>query len=418
MLVSQEFGISVTYAIAPFSLFLLGTAFAPIYTPHLSERFGRRLIYLVAAFLSATFTIGSSQARSIEALCATRFFSGFFGGPIVVLIEGTYADIWPAQKTLLYYSNLAWASYLGAAAGPLVNGYLVQNLNWRWTQYTPLIMYLLVILFATGMPETYGRQIIRTIAHRANKPHNLPLALSGVTIRQMATLTIWHPLLMLVSDPITILFTLQVMLVFGTVFQWFIAVPTVLHLAYNFTPGQSGLAFISAIGAIPFAIATCSIIEALVYPTTLRRAGGDISKIDLEYRLLPAFLGGALQSAALFWIGWTAGVSPHAAVPIVGTWMFVWGNLVILICYVSYIFDAYPPQGTLSALTTGAVMRILFAAATPLLILEMITKLGGGVTYSIWGGISAGFIGITALLYIFGKSLRRTSCFSQPVDFS
>lgn len=117
MPVSQDLRISVTYAIAPFSLFLLGTAFAPIYTPHLSERFGRRPIYFVAAFVNAIFTIGSSQAMNIHALCATRFFSGLFGGPIVVLIEGTYADIWPPQKTLLYYSNLAWASYLGAAAG-------------------------------------------------------------------------------------------------------------------------------------------------------------------------------------------------------------------------------------------------------------------------------------------------------------
>lgn len=267
------------------------------------------------------------------------------------------------------------------------------------------------------MPETYPREIVRRDARRMNKPHNLPLALSGTTLPQMFRLTVWHPLLMLVSDPITILFTAQVTLVFGTVFQWFISVPTVLHLAYNFTPGQAGLAFASAIGAIPFAVATCSGIEALVFPRVLRKASGHISMIEIEYRLLPAFIGGILQTAALFWVGWTAGVASWAGVPILGTWLFVWGNLVILICYVSYIFDAYPPQGTLSALTIGAVARILFAAATPLFILNMITTLGGGVTYSIWGAISAAFIGITALLYWFGASLRRTSRFSKPIDF-
>lgn len=120
--VMKEFDVSHTYAIAPFSVFLLGTAFAPIVTPHLSERFGRRPVYFVAIFTSSIVTIGSSQAHSIGSLCATRFFSGLLGGPIVVLIEGTYADIWPPQKTLTYYANLAWASYLGAACGKFALG--------------------------------------------------------------------------------------------------------------------------------------------------------------------------------------------------------------------------------------------------------------------------------------------------------
>lgn len=415
--VTQEFGISMTRAIAPFSLFLVGTSFAPVVTPHLAERFGRRPIYFVAAILSAIFTIGSSQARDIQSLCATRFFAGFFGGPIVVLIEGTYADIWPSRKTLLYYSNLAWASYLGAACGPLVNGYLItsRSLSWRWCQYTPLFVYLLAFLFAVGMPETYPREIQRRVARREGKPHNLPPAPSGVTMSQMARLTVVDPVRMLVSDPITILFTLQVTLAFGQVFQWFISVPTVLHLAYKFTPGQAGLAFISAIGAIPFAVATCAGIEAISFPRTMKKAAGKM--IDIEYRLLPAFLGGMLQAASLFWIGWTAGVSKWPGVPIIGTWMFVWGNLIIIISYVSYIFDAYPSQGTLSSLTIGAVARILFAASTPLFIIQMITKLGGNVTYSIWGGISAGFIGITVILYLFGASLRATTKFNRTIAF-
>lgn len=112
-----EFKISKSAAIAPFSTYLIGTAFAPIVTPHLSERFGRRPVYLWAIFLSAIVTIGSSQAQSSGSLCATRFVAGLLGGPVAVLIEGTYADMWPAQKTLLYYSNQAWASYLGAACG-------------------------------------------------------------------------------------------------------------------------------------------------------------------------------------------------------------------------------------------------------------------------------------------------------------
>lgn len=35
----------------------------------------------------------------------------------MVLIEGTFADVWSAQRTVTYYSFLAMAQYLGAAFG-------------------------------------------------------------------------------------------------------------------------------------------------------------------------------------------------------------------------------------------------------------------------------------------------------------
>lgn len=45
-------------AILGFSLYLLGIAFAPIITPHLSERYGRQAVYLVALPIFAFFILG------------------------------------------------------------------------------------------------------------------------------------------------------------------------------------------------------------------------------------------------------------------------------------------------------------------------------------------------------------------------
>ncbi len=36
-----------------------------------------------------------------------------------MLIEGTFADVWSANTTVLYYSFLALASFIGAACGKL-----------------------------------------------------------------------------------------------------------------------------------------------------------------------------------------------------------------------------------------------------------------------------------------------------------
>jgi len=99
------------------SLYLLGIAFAPIHTPHLAERWGRSVLYLASMVLFSLFILGAGCARNFAALAVCRFFAGFCGGPCLVLIEGTFADIWSADQTNTYYAVLGLASYVGAAAG-------------------------------------------------------------------------------------------------------------------------------------------------------------------------------------------------------------------------------------------------------------------------------------------------------------
>ena len=106
-------------AILGLSLNLLGIAFAPIITPHLSERFGRQAIYLTSLPTFSLFVLGASFSRSFAALAVCRFLAGLFGGPCLVLIEGTFADVWSANTTIVYYSFLALASFVGTACGKL-----------------------------------------------------------------------------------------------------------------------------------------------------------------------------------------------------------------------------------------------------------------------------------------------------------
>lgn len=94
--------------------------------------------------------------------------------------------------------------------------------GWRWTAWVPIVFIAVVYAFGNMMPETYPREIIRRRARKAGVPHNLPKAQSGVTLREMAYLTVVQPLAMLFTDPITFSSTLYLAFLFGTVFQWFI----------------------------------------------------------------------------------------------------------------------------------------------------------------------------------------------------
>ena len=107
----------MTMAVLGLSLPLFGIAFAPIFTPHLSERYGRSPVYFVSLPIFALFILGAAYSSNFGALAVCRFFAGFFGGPCLVLIEGTFADVWPASSTVTYYSFLSLASYIGAGCG-------------------------------------------------------------------------------------------------------------------------------------------------------------------------------------------------------------------------------------------------------------------------------------------------------------
>lgn len=115
----------MTAAISGMSLYIFGIVFAPIVTPHIAERYGRSIFYLVSLPLCALFILGAGLSQSFASLAVCRFFAGLFGGPCLVLIEGTFADIWSTNYTNTYYACLGTSAYIGAALGtPVGSVYL------------------------------------------------------------------------------------------------------------------------------------------------------------------------------------------------------------------------------------------------------------------------------------------------------
>ena len=82
--VVMHLNVKMQVAILGLSLYLLGIVFAPIITPHLSERYGRQVVYLTTLPIFCLFIVGGSFSHSFGALAVCRFFAGFFGGPSLV----------------------------------------------------------------------------------------------------------------------------------------------------------------------------------------------------------------------------------------------------------------------------------------------------------------------------------------------
>ena len=231
------------------------------------------------------------------------------------------------------------------------------------------MLALAAYLFGIGMPETYPRHVLRLRAKRGGlPPPKLLPAGNGTSLQAMFKITVLTPLQMLFVEPVVVLVWLYLGFNFAVIFAFFIAVPAVLQEVYSFSIQQVGLAFIAAIAGSILASTTSIILDRLTAPSAIKRS--HTGMVAIEYRLYPAMLGGVAITASLFWIGWTASPTIMWPSPVIGTLVYVWGNQSVLASLIPYIFDAYPPTGTLSALTAMASVRLSLAAFLPLVILQ------------------------------------------------
>ena len=226
----------------------------------------------------------------------------------------------------------------------------------------------------------------------------------------MARITIIDPLKMLVTDPITTLIAVYLGFNFGVLFSFFISIPVVLEMTYGFTVQQAGIAFNAAVVGSLLAAAMCIVIDQTVYRILSKSSQHNgMMMAHIEYRLIPAIIGSILLITSFFWVANTASPKFHYPLPILATMVYVWGNMSVLVAFISYLFDAYPPAGTLSALTAAACFRLACAGVIPLVIIQMIMGLGGKWTYQTFGIISIVMAGIPVVLFWFGERLRQSS---------
>ncbi|KAK3645476.1 hypothetical protein LTR22_014738 [Elasticomyces elasticus] len=411
-------GVPVSF-VAGLSLYLWGIAFAPIWTPHVAERTGRSLIYLIGLPVSALFVLGAGLSHSLGGVLACRFFAGLTGGPCLVLIEGTFADIWSAKTTNTYYAFLGTAAYFGAS---LAGGYLMKATdNWRWTQYFNCIVLAIVFFFGLGQSETYQREIPRRRARysgtsRKDFIRRQDPALSGESLGEMLRITVFDAIIGPFTDPVIALSTLFLLSNFAVVFQWFISVPAALGAPPPMGPGYTVDRIGFAIGLTGTVGSTCAALMSIsieqinsgMFKKSIQKA-----PTAIEYRLIPAMIGQFLITTSLFWIGWTVSPDFSPIVPIVGTAVYIFGNASIIISIIPYLFDAFPPAGTLTALTSAASGRLLFAGFLPMVILYDITALTPKWAFGTFGFVSIAMWPIPFLLFRYGATWRAKSRFSK-----
>ncbi len=101
----------------------------------LGDQFGRKIVLQVAL---ATFLIGSvlcGLSQNMLELVAFRALQGLGGGGLMVTTQAAIGDVVPARDRGKYAGLMGGVFGISTVIGPLLGGFFVDNLSWRWIFY-------------------------------------------------------------------------------------------------------------------------------------------------------------------------------------------------------------------------------------------------------------------------------------------
>ncbi|RTE70177.1 hypothetical protein BHE90_015433 [Fusarium euwallaceae] len=191
-----------------------------------------------------------------------------------------------------------------------------------------------------------------------------------------------RPWVLLFREPIVLLMTLYLSVIYGTLYLFFAAFPIVYQLQRGWSVGVSGLAFIGT-----------AVVVA---------KGGAAPP---EARLPAAIVGSVFVTVGLFWFAWTNGLGVHWIVSIIASGFFAAGMVLVFVGIVNYLIDSYVIYAA-SVLAANTIIRSLFGAAFPLFTTQMYENLGIHWASSVPAFLALACLPFPVLFYKYGESIR------------
>lgn len=357
----EEFSVSTEVSILGISLFVVGFAVGPLIWAPMSESFGRQILFFTTYAALVAFNAAAAGVPTFSGLIVLRFFAGAFGSSPLTNSGGVIADMFSASERGFAGACFAAAPFLGPSLGeirsrqfpetltadlcegPIVSGFLGEAEGWRWIEGVMAIFTgVLWITCSLLVPETYAPVLLRTRAAKLSKltgkvyMSKMDIGKERVTMARRLSVSLSRPWILLFREPIVLLMSIYMAIVYGTLYMMFPAFPIIFQLEKGWSVGMSGLAFLGILVGMVFAIAF-ALFDNMRYTRIANACDGDVPP---EQRLTGAIFGSILLPIGLFWFAWTNGNNVHWVVPIIGSAFFAMGLVLVFLSLMNYLIDA------------------------------------------------------------------------------
>ncbi|KFA80361.1 hypothetical protein S40288_10008 [Stachybotrys chartarum IBT 40288] len=222
-------------------------AVGPIIWGPLSELHGRRSVFLSTYLVFTLLTAGCALAPNIEGLIIMRFLAGAFGSSPLTIAGGILADIWPNEERGLAMIFFSSAPLFGPSLGPITGGFVGEQGGWRLQgnfgrRVLPVhvdhpsgnVCPFLLARRAERLTRTKGRVFISRLAKTGQEK----------ALRAKIKEALVRPWVLLFLEPIVLLLTIYMAILYGTLYLFFAAFPIVYQEYRGWNQGTGGLSFL------------------------------------------------------------------------------------------------------------------------------------------------------------------------------
>ncbi|EED21472.1 MFS multidrug transporter, putative [Talaromyces stipitatus ATCC 10500] len=403
------FGISQEVATLGISLFVLGFAIGPLVWAPMSELFGRQILFTVTYCLLTVFSAGCTGSKNPQTLIILRFFAGAFGSSPLTNAGGVIADMFSASERGLATTFFAVAPFLGPVLGPIIGGFLGEYAGWKWVVgFIAIFAGVVWIIGTLLIPETYAPVLLRRRAAKLHKMTgkvyvtHIDVQRGHVSIQQALKASLLRPWILLLREPIVLLLSVYMAIIYGTLYMLFGAFPIVFEGTRHWSQGITGLSFLGVMVGMLFAV-MYSIWDNKRYLREVEKQGGFAAP---EARLPPCLVGCVALPVGLFWFAWTNYPSIHWIVCILAGVPFGFGMVLVFLGVMNYLIDAYTIFAA-SVLAANSVLRSLCGAAFPLFTTYMYHNLGIHWASSVPAFLALACVPFPFLFYKYGAQIRE-----------
>jgi multidrug resistance protein len=378
------------------TVYLVFQGLSPMLWGPISDRHGRRLVYLGCLSVLVLSSIGMALCPTSHfwLLLFLRCFQSGGSASTIALGAGVIGDISTSSDRGGYFGMFNLGPMLAPCIGPALGGVLSQELGWRsifWTLVILVSLCLLCILLF--LPET-----LRSIAGNGSIPVPKRLRALVPIVGRKAAHEKYDPATQIKSkhsvNPF-VLFTYPdviVLLTFtGIVYAVNYTITATISSSFaKIYPQLSetviGLCYLpTGAGMIIGSTMTGKMLD-WEYRRIKKSLGDDFTIEYARLRIMPFYLG-LFIVCVIAW-GWAIQARAHMAVPLVLGVFLGWTSMGILNTTMTLNIDILQSRSSGATACTNLV-RCGLAAIMISVIDRMTAAWGDGWTYTFWGGICA-----------------------------